>query len=251
MSFEPNTLGIKVYAPARMDDESRFVAAVHGLERVLPGLRLDWTVTDEHQLIPILSRDEWIARTRRDGGIPFVCNNDETHPVMMSVLGISADSGPGGQPLLDIHAKLPLSTPVVAAAATLLEAVAEGAQALWGHATPFNASAEIAQQTFHPHMPRPPPRGLPALKRSWEIHSPAIPHRLGWLNFWSAEAARSIGFPDLSRDAELLSRSRRTTTGGWVVPLTETPLDLDKPAHLDALLRAYERFPEIGGRSTP
>jgi hypothetical protein len=29
------------------------------------------------------------------------------------------------------------------------------------------------------------------------------------------------------------------------------PLDLDDPAHLDALLRVYERFPEIGGRSTP
>jgi hypothetical protein len=25
-------------------------------------------------------------------------------------------------------------------------------------------------------------------------------------------------------------------------------LDLDNPAHLEALLRAYERFPEIGGR---
>jgi hypothetical protein len=28
-------------------------------------------------------------------------------------------------------------------------------------------------------------------------------------------------------------------------------LDLDTPAHLEALLRAYERFPEIGGRVTP
>ncbi|WP_224249066.1 DUF5953 family protein [Hyalangium gracile] len=33
--------------------------------------------------------------------------------------------------------------------------------------------------------------------------------------------------------------------------LTDTPLDLDNPAHLAALLRAYERFPEIGGRVTP
>jgi hypothetical protein len=33
--------------------------------------------------------------------------------------------------------------------------------------------------------------------------------------------------------------------------LTDAPLDLDNPAHLDALKRAYERFPEIGGRSTP
>ncbi|WNG28744.1 hypothetical protein F0U62_35660 [Cystobacter fuscus] len=48
-----------------------------------------------------------------------------------------------------------------------------------------------------------------------------------------------------------LRGSRRTATGGWVVRLTEAPLDLDNPAHLDALRRAYERFPEIGGRSTP
>jgi len=53
------------------------------------------------------------------------------------------------------------------------------------------------------------------------------------------------------RDADLLSRSRRTATGGWVVQLTKAPLDLDNPAHLDTLKRAYERFPEIGGRSTP
>ncbi|WP_373371211.1 DUF5953 family protein [Stigmatella ashevillensis] len=29
------------------------------------------------------------------------------------------------------------------------------------------------------------------------------------------------------------------------------PLDLDNPAHLEALLRVYKRFPEIGGRVTP
>jgi hypothetical protein len=33
------------------------------------------------------------------------------------------------------------------------------------------------------------------------------------------------------------------------VQLTDAPLDLDNPAHLDALKRAYERFLEIGGRS--
>jgi hypothetical protein len=83
------------------------------------------------------------------------------------------------------------------------------------------------------------------------MRSPEIPHRLGWLNYWSDAAARAIGFPDPARDAELLSRSRRTATGGWVVRLTEAPLDLDNPAHLDALKGAYECFPEIGGRSTP
>ena len=100
-------------------------------------------------------------------------------------------------------------------------------------------------------MPPSPRRGLPAPKLFEHIRSPEIPYYLGWLNYWSDAAAEAIGFPDPARDAELLSRSRRTATGGWVVQLTDAPLDLDNPAHLDALKWAYERFPEIGGRSTP
>ena len=80
-----------------------------------------------------------------------------------------------------------------------------------------------------------------------KLPAPEIPCFLGWLNYWSAAAAKAIGFPDPARDAELLTRARRTPSGGWVVKLTDTPLDYDNPAHLDALKRAYERFPEIGG----
>jgi hypothetical protein len=110
---------------------------------------------------------------------------------------------------------------------------------------------DIARQTSPtPAGPPNPPRGLPALKRSWDIRSPEIPRYLGWLNYWSPATAGAIGFPDPTRDTELLSRSRRTATGGWIVRLTDAPLDLDNPAHLDALLRTYERFPQIGGRST-
>jgi hypothetical protein len=47
------------------------------------------------------------------------------------------------------------------------------------------------------------------------------------------------------------TRTRDSGTGGWVVRLTDAPLDLDNPAQLDALKRTYERFPEIGGRSAP
>lgn len=244
-----DTLGIKVYAPALVGSDSRPLAVVHGLERAIPGLRLDWTVSDGHQLSPLPQRDAWLARAQRGGGFQLVCNNDESHPVTLFGVGLSASAGPGGQALFEVHAELPLDAAVRVAAADMLEAVAEGALALWGHATPFRASAEIAGQTVHPHMPEEPPRGLPALKLPGKIRSPEIPHRLGWLNYWSAPAARAIGFPAPSRDADLLSRARRTATGGWVVQLTDEPLDLDNPAHLDMLLRAYERFPEIGGRS--
>ncbi|WP_076606238.1 DUF5953 family protein [Cystobacter fuscus] len=72
----------------------------------------------------------------------------------------------------------------------------------------------ISEQTFRPHGPRAPPRGLPAL--------------------------------------ELLSRSRRTATGGWIVPLTETPLDLEssKDSRPRMLIHARESS-STSGHSDP
>ncbi|WP_338023845.1 DUF5953 family protein [Archangium primigenium] len=221
------------------------------MERAVPGLRLDWTVADDHQLRPLPQRDPWLARSTRNGGFPLVCNHDESHPVTLFGVEVPAILGPGGHALFEVHAELPLETSVLAVAADILEGMTKGACALWGHATPFRATAEIAEQTATALEPHAPPRGLPALKRTKDLGSPLLPPRLGWLNYWSDAAARAIGFPDPARDADLLSRSRHTATGGWIVQLTEAPLDLDNPAHLDALQRTYARFPGIGGRSTP
>ncbi|XXF77833.1 DUF5953 family protein [Myxococcaceae bacterium GXIMD 01537] len=245
-------LGIVVHAPALVGDDNRPAAIVHAMEHALPGVRLAWTVTDERRLSALPQRDAWLARTIRSGGFPLVCNNDENYPVMISGLELSARSGPGGQALLEVHAKQPLDAGGIAAAGNVLEGIAEGARAFWGQATPFAASVDISRQTRDPVLkPGVPPRGLPALKLPMNLRSPEIPYHLGWLNYWSAAAARAIGFPDPNRDTDLLSRAKRTATGGWVVRLTNAPLNLDDPAHLDALIRAYERFPALGGRAPP
>ena len=246
-------LGIIVYAPALVREDGRTLAIVQGMERALPGLRMEWEVSENGRLIELPQRDTWLVGRTKDGEFPLMCNGDERFPITVYGLQTSAPHAPGGQqPLLDVHAKLPLDTVVISEAAAVLEGVAEGARAFWGHATPGDAALDIAYQTA-PTLEGPPSprRGLPTLKLFEHIRSPEIPAYLGWLNYWSAAAARAIGFPDPARDAELLSRSRRTATGGWVVQLTDAPLDLDNPAHLDALKRAYERFPEIGGRAAP
>jgi hypothetical protein len=249
---QKDELRMIVYAPALLGNDGRPLAIVHGMERALPGLRLDWTISREGQRVPVPQREAWLARGRPNGrGFPLLRNGDDDFRVTVSGLEMPAVSSPGGLAQLDVHATLPLDADGIAAAADVLAAIGKGARAFWGHATPFSAGVDIARQTQNrPDDLEPPPRGLPVLKSPGAMRSPEIPHRLGWLNYWSAAAAKAIGFPEPSHDADLLSRARRTELGGWIVQLTDAPLDLDNPAHLDALKQAYERFPEIGGRSS-
>jgi hypothetical protein len=249
---QQDELAIIVYAPGLVGNDGRPMAVVHGMERTFSGLRLEWTTSEGGQRTLLTDRDAWLVQQRLAGEFPLLHNGNMNSYVSVTGWEKSAHTAPGGQAQFEIHAVLPLAAEGIAAAAEVLEAIAEGARAFWGHATPFSAGVDIARQTKNwAANPQPPPRGLPALKRPETIPAPEIPHRLGWLNYWSAAAALAIGFPDPARDTALLSRARRTATGGWVVRLTDAPLDLDNPAHLDALLCAYERFPKIGARSTP
>ena len=252
MAAFPEELGIIVYAPALLSEDRRPLALVHGMEGALPGLRLGWTLSEKDEFIGLSRRDEWVAANTTDGGFPFLCNDDRNRPVTLTGWenpnGLAARSPPH----FEVHGSLPLDAAGIAAARDVVAALGEGARAFWGLATPSTAAVEISRQTRDPiRKPGVPPRGLPVLKLAEHIRSPVIPHCLGWLNYWAAAAADALGFPDPARDSELLTRAWCTVSGGWVVQLTDAPLDLDNPCHLDALKRAYERFPEIGGRSSP
>ncbi|MBN9684433.1 MULTISPECIES: DUF5953 family protein [unclassified Corallococcus] len=245
-------LTVITYAPALSGKDRRALSVVHGMEKAFPGLRLEWEVGEGGHPIALSQRDTWLVEKIEDGGFPVVCNGDESYPVTVWGMESSRRSSAGGQAQFEVHAKLPLDGPVIAAAAALLEAVAEGARSFWGHASPYGYGSEVAQQFRRSaDAPEFSPRGLPMLNLPEKCPRPETPSFLGWLNYWSAAAAEVIGFPDPARDAELLSRARRTPSGGWLVQLTETPLDYDNPVHLNALKQAYERFPAIGARSAP
>ncbi|WP_404372532.1 DUF5953 family protein [Corallococcus coralloides] len=241
-------LSLLAYAPALSHADERSLAIVHGVERALPGLRLGWTTSERGDLIALGHRDAWVVANTMDGGLPFLCNDDDQAPV--TLYGLENPDGPGGACQFEIHMRLPLNGSVIGQAQSVLAAIAEAAAAWWGEVTPFAAASDIAEQTA-PTLEGPPSpsRGLPILGMApGVLASPEFPRHLGWMNYWSAESARVLGFPDPSRDEDLISRARRTATDGWIVSLTDAPLDLDKPAHLEALLKAYERFPKIGGR---
>lgn len=252
MGASSNKLSIIVRAAALVKGEGRPLAIVQGLERALPRLRLGWTLSAQGELMALSDREDWLAADRTDGGFPFICNDDDGSPVTLFGLENLNGLDAGVEPCLEVHAALPLDAVGVAAAVDALEAIGEAARAFWGDATPLDVGAELSRQTLDPvRKPGVPPRGLPALRFPDALRAPEIPHRLGWLNYWSAATARVLGFPENTRDRELLSRSRRTATGGWVVSLSDAPLNLDNPSHLDTLKSTYDRFPEIGGRAPP
>ncbi|WP_395842688.1 DUF5953 family protein [Cystobacter fuscus] len=223
-----------VYAPELESNDERILSVASGPGHAPAGLRLAWSVSHEGRFIPSPQREAWLreeAVHARDAGAG--------HLVTLIGWERPAALSPGGRAQFEVHAKWPLGAVDSAAAEELLERVAEGVRAYWGHATPNDMVAGME--------PRVPPPGRSMPERSEDTRSPGIPWHLGWLNYWSAAAARSLGFPDPSRDADLLSRARRTATGGWLVRLTEMPLDLGNPTHIDALLRGYKRFPRMGG----
>jgi hypothetical protein len=57
---------------------------------------------------------------------------DESYPVTVTGWARRARLSPGGHSLFEVQAKMPLDEPVVAAAADMLEAVAEGARRIRG-----------------------------------------------------------------------------------------------------------------------
>ncbi|MBU8896051.1 hypothetical protein DRW03_05485 [Corallococcus sp. H22C18031201] len=244
------TLTLIVYAPALAENEGRTLSIVHGMEQALPGLSLAWRLAEGGHPVALPHRDVWLVEKTEAGGFPIVCNGDARSPVMVSGRVRSGLLSPGGQSQTEIHADLPMDEPSLVAAAALLEGVAEGARAFWGHVSPYGYGSEVARQFRRsPHGPERTPRGLPMINLPEKSSRPEAPYFLGWMNYWSAAGAKAIGFPDPTRDSELLTRARGTPSGGWVVKLTDSPLDYDNPAHLEVLKRTYERFPEIGGRA--
>ncbi|MBN8229953.1 hypothetical protein JYK02_20785 [Corallococcus macrosporus] len=247
-----SSLLLLVHAPDLDGDSRRMRAVIHALEHALPGLHLDWTRSEAEGIQPLSQRDAWLDEAAEDGELPALCNGDEDHLVTLSGWERAGHLSPGNEPLFELHLELPLDTRGIAMAGRLLEAMAESSRAWWGRVLTSRTVVELSRQVRRHWQDAPePPRGLPVLEPLEMTPTPVVPHHLGWVNYWSAATVQRLGFPDPSRDAELLTRSRQTAFGGWLVRLTDAPLDLDDPAHLDVLRRTYARFPAIGGRAAP
>ncbi|MEP6861394.1 MAG: DUF5953 family protein [Deltaproteobacteria bacterium] len=233
------------YAPPLVDDDSRVFDIVTALEAAVPGIRLDHVVTRGGTARQLPDRDAFLRDVSARREFPVLFHGDEARHV-----GVGAHEQPGAlMPGREVALEVWLSMPLSEALASLADAVGQignAARASWGAASPDAVAVTIALQTMF--AGRPLPAGLPGLLPPDKLRDAFVPHRLGWLNYWSERTAHELGFPDAARDADLLQRSQRVGKA-WVVRLTDEPLDLERDDHRALLRDIYDRFPAIGGRA--
>jgi hypothetical protein len=230
-------------APPLAKGDERPLRAVAAVEQTL-GIAIDrdgshppWRRVDAS------ARAELLAAAAARGELGPLSNDDDTH--FVSLRGVAAPEivAPAGQPSLDVHLRMPEEEPFLSRAVDAVAALGSAVEATWGSATTEHSRLAIGSQTVH-HSGKPPLLGLPALVPLVRLPHAEIPHRIGWINYWSAATVARMGL----RGAPLPDLARTIDNGAWVWLLTDEPLDLRRADHVDALRRAYERFDAVGGR---
>jgi hypothetical protein len=240
---------VTLEAPALAAGDERGERAVRALERAFPDARLVGEVGEHKGRSTLTSRESdresWLRTAAGEGKIPMVSTYDPD-PLLFYADNHTIAFPSGEAILLGAVCHYPKTEETVARSSEALSGLGTALGAYWGVATPFAAAAKIGTQVRPPGSDRRPPPGLPQLSPIGDLAGPAVPQKLGWLNYWSAETAQLLGFPDPARDAEWLSRAQKLENGAWLLSLTDEPLHLEETEHLAALIAAYARFRQVG-----
>ncbi|HEY6034603.1 MAG TPA: DUF5953 family protein [Kofleriaceae bacterium] len=233
-------LVLDAFAPPLALSDPRALTVVRAVEHAW-GLHLTCSIEADGSRIRHETDLEQYLASDTDGGLAFLATPDDEEDATLTGLVEPDCFAPGGVDELHVLGWMPMRpTPVVAAG---LEQAADALQASWAMLTPGPAHAVIVLQVIAPTSTDVPPAGLPRLDAA-EFLAVDVPRRLGWISYWSDRAAANIGFDG---SADVFASVTRVASG-WIVQLTNDPLDLDRGDHLRALRAAYERYPAIGRR---
>jgi len=177
--------------------------------------------------------------------IPSVSNGGKADSYV-SMLGRVAGN-PGRPRYLEVAIEVPRRTPAMQGERLLCELAA--IMGAWSGQCSDDALALLVVSQFDPlDLPGRPARvytpkaGLPKLRVP--IDSAVRPYVLGWMNYWSNEAAALAGLGDPADCGDVAELRREGS--GWFMRLTNERFDVANEEHLERLRAAYQRFPGVG-----
>lgn len=121
---------------------------------------------------------------------------------------------------------------------SLIKKLGTTTEALWAEytsdSTAYDILNRVERTTFSPAgEQRPRAQG----------HAPMSP---AWVSFWSYSACQGLGFTGDHAQRARFARTEELPGRGWLVQLTDEPLDLDRPEHLARLHGLCQALPTLG-----
>jgi len=80
------------------------------------------------------------------------------------------------------------------------------------------------------------------------LEHPLQPLHFGWLNYWSPDVCKYVGFPERLRGHTVLKHCYTTPRGAWIVKLGHEPFESSNPMQMELLREMYDLFPLVGVR---
>jgi hypothetical protein len=179
--------------------------------------------------------------------IPSLCNGGEHGPSSFVSISGRVMGQPGRPAFLQSVVTVPSEIGREICDPLLCE-VAPVLGAWWGRVSEDQLSVLVAGQIDPVDLPGRPPRtfkpeaGLPQLRAP--VDTAVRPYELGWMNYWTNEAAELAGLGEPTDSGDVAELRREGS--GWFMKLTHEPFDVRNEEHLERLRAAYRRFPGVG-----
>jgi len=230
------TVTIRMFAPALVAGDERLAHLVTRIEEIVPEHPLAYAL-DETGFHPVTDRAGHLHTEFEREVSALLASRDPRDQILVNLMlhDLPHEIAPGRVHLLKISLRVRTSS-LLPRVPALLGAVGDAARANTGEAIPSSAG-DLCDPASEVSL------RLPALADWRDLASPAVPTMLAWVSYWSDEACRLIGFD--GTPAPWFYQATRYPRG-WLVQLTEAPLDVSRPDHVEILRAAYAALPEVG-----
>lgn len=215
------------------------------IEYEFPSHKLDKTITKEGELVPILNRVSFLENSLTKKMIPLFTSGEILNSLKLSGYLLNQnrpDEFKLWYLIIEIGQGLVPNSSFDGLTANLSSILKPD----WSTLNLLETEQLTALQFQAVGYEKVTQLGLPRLRSFLFKNMLQVPSNVGWINFWSITSAHLIGWEKLSFE-DLVFRSY-CTNEGWIIQLTDEPLNFKFKKHLEVLKAVYKRFPAIGGR---
>ena len=241
--------------------DERIENLFQAVERVLPNTSIDHAIlSSRHKWEPVSNRDQLVNDRSFDVAsrqhLTTIFGNGKRNDDMVTITLGRSSKGEVGKVRKTWTIRVSISNEresTLAILPDLLQATCKSTAAINGWAGSFSSLSQIstvqrAHETTRAHGDV-TPKGS---ERIGEFANRSMIGRmsngfrfempLSWVNYWSDPVARSLDFPNVERDKCLEGLYSEVNNHGWLLKLTDEPLDLRIPEHIERFTWAYGRF---------